>query len=64
MISRGTLGKLVFSILLIGTILLAALGYRAFQGNLHALNTSSQEPIDWSALQLEIELLKFQSGAA
>lgn len=61
MMTRGNLGKIVLSVLLLGTILLAALGYRAFQGNLQALNTSSQEPIDWSALQLEIELLKFQS---
>ncbi len=61
MMKLGNLSKIVFSVLLVGTILLAALGYRAFQGNLQALNTSSQEPIDWSALQLEIELLKFQS---
>ena len=64
MISRALIGKAVFALLLIGTIVLAALGYRAFQGNLNALNASSQEPIDWSAMQLEIELLKFDSELA
>jgi len=55
------LGKLVLLLLLLSSIVLATSGYRAFQGNLTALNASDKEPIDWSALQLEIELLKFNS---
>jgi len=54
-------GKIVFLVLLLGSVVLATAGYRAFQGNLSALNASDKEPIDWSALQLEIELLKFNS---
>ncbi len=60
--SKLSIPSLIFVSLLVVAVGLAGFGFFGFQKDLAALNKSNQENISWSAMQLDMELLRFHDA--
>jgi len=59
---RKSITSLIFASLLAGAVGLTGFGFLSFQNDLATLDKASQENISWSAMQLEMELMRFQGA--
>lgn len=60
MARRSPITSLIIGVMFAAAIGMAGFGFVSFQRDLDALDKAGQENISWSAMQLEIELLRFR----